>query len=239
MVRIALCDDNITELLNMSRLIDEYKIERNLSCECKIFKNGFALVASLESGNRFDIYCLDIIMPAFNGIDVAKEIRNFDQSADILFFTSHSEFALDSYLVSASNYVIKPISKEKIFSNLDKVIDKMKINKDNSIIIQSNDCIQRIVITNVMYIEFINKIVHYYFITGKIVKIAQSFYEVCDTFLSHKQFIKPHHLFIVNMDYIDAINVSDIVMSNNIKIPIPKGQFNEVKDNYLAYEMNV
>ena len=237
MVRIALCDDNITEILNMSRLIDEYKKERNLSCEYKIFKNGFALVTSLESGNRFDIYCLDIIMPAFNGIDVAKEIRNFDKSADILFFTAHSEFALDSYSVSASNYVIKPISKEKMFLNLDKVIEKMKINKDNSIIIQSNDCIQRILLANVMYIEFINKIVHYYLITGKIVKIAQSFYEVCDKFLSHTQFINPHRLFIVNMDYIDTINLSNIIMSDNMKIPITKGKFEEIKGNYLTYQM--
>ena len=72
MLQIAVCDDNIDELSNMVQLINLYRASKNFSCEFAIFPNGFELVSTLEKGKRFDIYCLDIIMPGFTGIDVAK-----------------------------------------------------------------------------------------------------------------------------------------------------------------------
>jgi two-component SAPR family response regulator len=83
----------------------------------------------LEKGKRFDIYCLDIMMPGFTGIDAAKEIRTFDKTAPILFFTSSPEFALESYSVKAINYVLKPISKEKLFFAFDELLEQDQSEK--------------------------------------------------------------------------------------------------------------
>ncbi|SDY95456.1 Response regulator receiver domain-containing protein [Proteiniborus ethanoligenes] len=101
MLQIAVCDDNIDELSNMVQFINLYRSSKHLNCEYAVFTNGFNLVSALVKGKRFDIYCLDIIMPGFMGIDVAKEIRDFDKTAPILFFTSSLEFALESYSVKA------------------------------------------------------------------------------------------------------------------------------------------
>jgi len=91
MIHIAVCDDNIDELSYMSQLINQYRSSKNLNCEYSVFPNGLELISALEKGKQFDIYCLDIIMPVFMGIDVAKEIRKFDNNAPILFFTSSPE----------------------------------------------------------------------------------------------------------------------------------------------------
>ena len=79
----------------MVQLIDLYRTSRHLNCEHAVFE----LISALEKGKRFDIYCPDIKMPGFTGIDAAKEIRTFDKTAPILFFTSSPEFALESYSV--------------------------------------------------------------------------------------------------------------------------------------------
>ncbi len=115
MIQIAVCDDNIDELSNMIQLINQYRSSKNLNCEYAVFQNGFELISTLEKGKRFDFYCPDIIMPAFTGITVAKEIRDFDKNAPILLFTSSTGYALESYSVKAINYVLKSISKEKLF----------------------------------------------------------------------------------------------------------------------------
>ena len=109
MFQIAVCDDNIDELSNMVQLINLYRTSKNFSCEYAVFPNGLNLVSALEKGRQFDLYCLDIIMPGFTGINVAKEIRVFNKTAPILFFTSSSEFALESYCVNAINYILKII----------------------------------------------------------------------------------------------------------------------------------
>ena len=68
--------------------------------EYTVFYNGFELVAALEKGKRFDLYCLDIIIPSFTEIETAKEIRRFDKNSTILFFTSTPDFALESYSIA-------------------------------------------------------------------------------------------------------------------------------------------
>lgn len=89
MLQIAVCDDNIEELSNMAHLIDFYRTSKNLNCEYSVFSNGVELVSDIEKETRFDIYCLDTVMPGLTGIDIAtKEIRNFDKVVSILFFTS-------------------------------------------------------------------------------------------------------------------------------------------------------
>ena len=133
MIQIAICDDNIDELSNMIRLIDQYKSSKHLNCQYAAFQNGFELISALEKGKRFSIYCLDIIMPSYTGIAVAKEIRGFDKNAPILFFTSSTEFAFESYSVKAINYVLKPISKEKLFFTLDEVLELIKTDEMSNI----------------------------------------------------------------------------------------------------------
>ncbi len=96
MIKVALLDDNVSELSNMAQLLDLYSIEKNISIEYGVFNNGLDLISSLEKGKTFDVFCLDIIMPGFTGIETAREIRGFDKNAPILFFTSSTEYAYDS-----------------------------------------------------------------------------------------------------------------------------------------------
>src|SRR5690554_5850644 len=99
MLHIAVCDDNVDDLSNMTEKIDLYRTSRHLNCEYAVFSNGLDLISALEKGEQFDIYCLDIMMPGFTGIDAAREIRSFDKRASIIFFTSSPEFALEGYSV--------------------------------------------------------------------------------------------------------------------------------------------
>ena len=116
MLQIAVCDDNIDELSNMVQLINLYRVSKNYNCEYAVFSNGFDLVSALEKGKRFDIYCLDIIMPGFTGIDVAKEIRTFDKTAPILFFTSCN--VLDASFLAFSAPLVYISSRYFLFSNI-------------------------------------------------------------------------------------------------------------------------
>jgi DNA-binding LytR/AlgR family response regulator len=238
MLQIAVCDDNIDELSNMAQLISQYRASKHLNCEYAAFANGFDLISALEKGKRFDIYCLDIIMPGFTGIDVAKEIRGFDKSSPILFFTSSQEFALESYSVKAINYVLKPISKEKLFFTLDEVLEQIKTNNnDAAIVVRSNEGIQKILLSNLTFVEVIGRNVLYHLRSGKVIECTESFSSVCDTLLNYQCFIKPHRSYLVNMQYVNTINNHQITLQTLSTIPIAQGKAREVKQRYLNYQM--
>lgn len=238
MIQIAVCDDNIDELANMVQLIDLYRTSKNFSCEYAVFANGFDLVSVLEKGKRFDLYCLDIIMPGFTGIDVAKEIRRFDKTAPILFFTSSPEFALESYSVKAINYVLKPISKEKLFFTFDEVLEHIKVKKEEeALIVKSSEGIQKILISNLTFAEVIGRNVLYHLCSGKVIECTQSFSAVCENLMKYGCFIKPHRSYIVNMQYVDIIENHQLTLQTLSSIPVAQGKAKEIRQQYLNYQM--
>ncbi|MEA4961130.1 LytR/AlgR family response regulator transcription factor [Lutispora sp.] len=238
MLQIAICDDNIDELSNMVQLIDLYRTSKNLNCEYAVFSNGFELVSVLEKGKRFDTYCLDIIMPGFTGIDAAKEIRTFDKTAPILFLTSSPEFALESYSVKAINYVLKPISKEKLFFTFDEMLEQIKAKKDeDAIIVKSNEGIQKILISNLVFAEVIGRNVLYHLRSGKVIECTESFSSICDKLLKYGCFIKPHRSYLVNMQYVDTIENHQVTLQTLSSVPVAQGKAKEIKEQYLAYQM--
>lgn len=50
-------------------------------------------------------------MPVLSGMNLATEIRSFDKASDIIFLTSSPEFAVESYCVKATDYILKPVDK--------------------------------------------------------------------------------------------------------------------------------
>ena len=238
MLNIAVCDDSIDELSNMVKLIDQYRLSRHLNCDYSVYPNGFDLISTIEKGKRFDIYCLDIIMPGFMGIDVAKEIRTFDTTASIIFFTSSPEFAISSYSVNAINYVLKPITEDKLFVTFDKVIEQMDAKKDdNSFIVKSNIGIQKILISNLVFAEVIGRNVLYHLRSGKVIECKEPFSKVCEYLLKHDCFIKPHRSYIINMQYIDTIENNKVTLQTLFSVPIAQGKVKDIRHQYLKYQM--
>lgn len=238
MLQIAVCDDNIDELSNMVQLIDLYRTSRHLNCEHAAFSNGFELVSALEKGKRFDLYCLDIMMPGFTGIDAAKEIRKFDKTAPIIFFTSSPEFALESYSVKAINYILKPISKEKLFFPFDELLAQMKLEKEeDAVIVKSTEGIHKIVISSLVFAEVIGRNVLYHLRSGKVIECTEAFSPVCDHLMKYGCFIRPHRAYLVNMQYVDTIENHQITLQTLSAVPIAQGKAKEMKQQYLNYQM--
>lgn len=238
MLQIAVCDDNIDDLSNIAQLINLYRFSKHIDFEYAVFPNGFDLISALEKGKRFDIYCLDIILPGFTGIDVAKEIRFFDKAAPILFFTSSSEFALESYSVKAINYILKPITKEKLFFTFDEMLEQIKADKNNNaIVVKSNEGIQKILISNLVFVEVMGRNVLYHLLSGKAIKCTEPFSSACDALLKYGCFVKPHRSYLVNMKYVDTIENHQIVLQNLSSVPIAQGKTKEIKQQYLKYQM--
>ena len=114
-MKIAVCDDNQEELHRVASLLEDYQEEKTVSISLRLFGSSVEL-ASIAQQENFDLYLLDVLMPALNGMELAREIRTFNTAVPILFLTSSPEFAVESYTVHAANYLLKPVSRESLFS---------------------------------------------------------------------------------------------------------------------------
>lgn len=78
-----------------------------------------------------DIMFLDIQMPQINGIDVAKKLMQENHKPIIIFVTAYDQFAIEAFDVNAVDYLLKPISEEKLEKRLKNI--KIKSKKEASI----------------------------------------------------------------------------------------------------------
>ena len=70
-----------------------------------------------------DIVLLDIHMPDLNGIELARTLKSVPS---IIFTTAYSEYALESYEVSAVDYLLKPIALPRFMQAIEKAIARLK-----------------------------------------------------------------------------------------------------------------
>lgn len=237
MLRFAICDDDSRSLSHMISLLEDYRLVSPFPFEYASFHNGIELASVLEHGKHFDLYCLDIIMPGFDGIELGKEIRELDKSAQIIYFTSSPEFAFDSYSVKAFNYVLKPISKEALFSVLNDALEQIQHHEEVSIVVKDIQGIQKILLSNLVYAEAMGRKVLYHLSSGRTLECSAKFSEVCTTLLKHHFFIKPHRSYVVNMKFINTIENTDITLQTSDSIPIAQGKTKGIKDCYLSFQM--
>lgn len=128
MIRIAVCDDSPDFLQRAVDMVERWSQQCGIPTEIYPFDNGDALL-SKNAVTHMDIIFLDIIMPLQNGIDTAKELRQNDNAAKIIFLTSSPEFALESYEVKAQGYLLKPVTYEKLRKSLMTAVTPLRLRR--------------------------------------------------------------------------------------------------------------
>lgn len=179
MIKLAFCDDEISELRETSMLLDQYRVERNQEIDYVSFQSPFELLAEIERGTRFDILFLDVVMPGEMGIDVAEEIRHYDNNVKIIFLTSSSEFAVQSYTVGAYFYQLKPIWKESFFRLMDSAIAACEKEQSDSLILRCKSGIARVELRSLEYCEVIHRTLLIHLASGKVLESNGSLDELC------------------------------------------------------------
>lgn len=238
MIKIAFCDDDMEVLHQMNELLDRYRVERNEDITYAAFQSPFELLTEIEKGIRPDILFLDVVMPGQNGMDVAKEIRQYDTNMKIIFLTSSPEFAVESYSVGAYFYQLKPIWEESFFRLMEAVLAECEKKKKNSLILRSKDGITRIDLQQLEYCEVLGRKLLFHLENGAVLESAGSLDDLAGQLMQYSNFFRPHRSFLVNMEYIQNISSRSIKMVNDAEIPIPHGKCSEIKNTYMEYAFN-
>ena len=235
MIKVALCDDDISTLNGMREFLDRYCRERDREIVHTAFYSPLELLTEIERGVRFDILFLDILMPGQNGIDTAAEIRGYDGNIKIIFLTSSAEFAVQSYAVEAYFYQLKPLRWENFSRVMDSVLEKCAHEKESSLILRCKGQIARIELGQLEFCEVLHRTLLFHLASGKVLESTGSLDELDRKLSPYDCFLRIHRSYIVNLDYVQSISRRAVTMTCLTEIPIPKGKYNEIKESFFAH----
>ena len=73
------------------------------------------------NANKVDLIFLDINMPEISGLSFAKSIN---KNIKVIFTTAYREYAVDGFNLQAVDYLLKPISFERLLQAVNKYLDE-------------------------------------------------------------------------------------------------------------------
>ncbi|MDD4493475.1 MAG: LytTR family DNA-binding domain-containing protein [Eubacteriales bacterium] len=233
LLKIAICDDDIHELSCISKLLNKYRDEKKESLKYGVFSNSIELLETIKGG-MYDILLLDVIMPEINGIQAAYEIRSYDKDIKIIFLTSSPEFAVESYAVDATYYLLKPCTAEKLFPLLDKVVSDARRAED-SLHIKTAAGAMRIQFSKLEFIEVISKKLFFHLTDSSVKEISGSLANYEGRLLCREEFVKVHRSYIVNMEWIMQLGAKEFTTFSGQIIPISRLLYAQVRKAYMEH----
>ncbi|HCS66325.1 MAG TPA: DNA-binding response regulator [Cellvibrio sp.] len=188
---------------------------------------------------RPDVIFLDIHMPGETGFELLEKL---DYIPRIIFTTAYSEYAIKSFDYHTIDYLLKPISQERLalaIAKLNTISDKVPteikpaLEMNNKIFVKDDDKCHLVTLESIRYFESCKNYVRLFF-NQESAFVKKSLNQIEER-LPKKFFFRANRQFIVNLQAISTIEegIRDgyvITMNNGITIDISRRQATDLKD---------
>lgn len=194
-------------------------------CADAVEANNFLL------DNNIDLLFLDIQMPSLNGMEFLKQ-RTFN--FHIVLTTAYSEYAVDSYKFSVTDYLLKPIPFSRFNEAIQKVIELEKSTKKSSmlkqtIFLKADKKIHQIALSDILFFQGYGNYLKVFFKERKPLVVLETINSMLDKLSGHN-FMRVHKSYIINLDKIESIEGNFIHIGGQ-RVTISKTYKDELMKN--------
>ncbi len=214
---IALCDDEMTDLLQEKELLEKVlpTVSEAIKWEIDMFSSSKEM---LDSDKIYNMVFLDVEMDGLNGIQTAEELHRKSPGSLIFFVTHHEDYmdeALDNH---AFRFWVKPINETRLVYGIRSAVKKLSAYKKSISVTVSKKTV-KILAANIIYIYHERRFT-YIVTTEGTIATHDTFQSVVEQ-LTDDCFIETHASCYVNLNYVSDYNKTDIVCEFNGKVYNP------------------
>ena len=211
-------------------MLNRYSSERSFYFSLVPYEYGRNFLYDIEEGVYFDVSFLDIYMEDTMGNEIAHKLRAMGYQGEIVFLTASPDFAIESYDVDASGYLLKPLD----YGKFKMVMDRITRNIDPSTYqIRQRTTVTKIVYHEILYIESCNSKCILHSASGESYTVYKTLTAI-EKELGDRRFLRCHQSFLVNMDHIKQIG-AQFLLSNGEIVPIRQRGVKSVRQACMNY----
>lgn len=232
MLKIAICDDDITIVEQIRQYLEDAARKTNRYLDIVEFYSGVTLVEATSEKGRFDIIYLDIEMDIMNGINTALKIREKDINVLLIYVSSHEGYYQQLFDVEPFRFIKKPVDKQNfqdIFFKAARRLD-MKVRDFH---FQYNKSIVKIPLKEIMYFVSERRTINIH-TEDKIYTYYDKLDSVEDTVKNEGiVFIRVHKSYLVNYQYIKQWEYTQVTLYNGYTIQISEERRKKIRRIYM------
>jgi len=236
MIEIAVCDDEICFAALIEKLLEKISKKNRIKINVEVFTDGYDIVREIKNGYCFDIIYMDIEMKGKNGLEAAKEIREIDKVALLIYVSNYESYMAESFDYRPFQFLIKPIDEmvfEKYFLKAYNEIAK----NEQYFHYKYNKIYYKVLIQNIIYFESDKRIIFVKCVEKS--DTIRKFYEKLDNIekileKSNMYFLRIHQSFLVNYKYIKEMFYDKIILLNGETLYISEDRRKTISNEYCT-----
>lgn len=181
-----------------------------------------------------DLLFLDINMPNFSGMELARWMMQQQSAPKIIFTTAYNHFAIEGYKVNAVDYLLKPFNYEEFLQAATKALQLIEsaapvnvINtaEEASIFVKVEYQWVRVNYKDILYVEGLKDYVRLHLVPPENPVMTLTTLKALEERLPSSKFLRIHRSFIVSLEKISSISKNSLFIG---KTELPVGeQFRE------------
>lgn len=169
-----------------------------------------------------DLIFLDMVMPKMTGIEL---LNQFEELPQIIIISDYKEYAVEGFNYNVTDYLTKPITKDRFSSAMDKVLqrsvfEQVKNETYHSIAVKQRSGYINISTDEILYVEGFGDYVNVHLQEGRKVTVLSTI-KAMDEQLSEYSFMRIHRSYIANLKKVDRIVENDVFISSR-SIPVSR-----------------
>lgn len=236
MYRIAICEDEPSTALEnetmICRILESCCFQRDIDFSVVCFSTAEPLLAALrKQPTAFQLLLLDIGLALENGVELASRLREWDVDCSIIYITSYTEYALDSFTTHPLEYLIKPVDEER----LEKAIkwDLQKNYHPKQVTLPVNGGFRKATVQDILYAEAVNHKSAVYLLK-EVISVNLSFRDLLSR-LPGDAFCRCHHSFAVNLEHVHKQTAHGLLLDTGRELPISRTYRQEFARQLVAF----
>ena len=233
MFQIAMIEDEEHTRQEVERLISrEFEKLKVQDITTEIYKTAEEF---LEVKKHYDVVISDIDLPGKSGIDLGRILKAEQKDICLVFLTSYAEFAVDSYVLEAYQYILKKDIEERLSPLIERVVHEIKKDYEEYRWVGTNQRKIKIYHKDIVCIQKIkgSKYAEYITENGKYME-RLSMNQILEQIHSNA-FILVDRGHAVNVNHIVRVRGNVIQMDNGEEITVSRVQSSQVKEKITAY----
>ena len=127
--KIAICDDSDADREYVLNMVNRWAAGAGYVVHTDTFNSAENFLFHYAEESDYDMLLLDIEMGAMDGVAMAKQLRQSNDTVQIVFITGYFDYISEGYEVAALHYLMKPVKEEKLCSVLDRAAEKLVKNE--------------------------------------------------------------------------------------------------------------
>ncbi len=228
--RVAVCDDNMHDAEFVKAALCHWASQRQVEVQAEVFSSGESFLFRYAEDKMWDILLLDIEMGAVDGVSMAKRVRRDNEAVQIVFITGYSDYIAEGYEVAALHYLMKPVSQDKLFTVLDRALERLGQN-ERCLNLELGGELVRIPFYEIRYLDVqLNYVTVHAKTDHRVKRTLGEFEKELEC-----RFVRVGRSMIVNLKYIRRVTKTEVHLVSGEVLPLPRGAYEPLNRAIIAH----